>query len=404
MLNLSFNSKQLLVQCVTATAIGIVMSGSVHAVGSGYSKQSQAIDTETRLYVSRDCLITDNAATQAGQKGLFAAILGVIVPLVIDSTIDLVVDELKKIRKEESTGKLYAPLYVYDPASGASAPDWDPNLNCFTAITGKFSPGPHNSTVKASSWNFSSPAPSGQASNTPNESNPAVIQRLRDNRILLADDMYESIFETRIVFEEDETAFRLESQYLHVASLQEGLSRSAGQVYTWQINGPGTSPNKEVYALASIDLGTVKPGTEITKAKFLDPKTKGQKTGLIAKVGMTKASLAAFKKQPKAIGYTPAFIQMTNTQTKKPGKAAELVAALLKGAKTNISTAVTEAIVPADQDALDASILDARIAVATALAAKAAGPTQEAKDLADLQLEKACNALEELGETSNSCP
>ncbi len=454
---------------------------------SGYSSSAndeKDTKVETRLFVGQDCLLSDNGASER-QGAFLGVLLKFVVPFLVEKSIDLVTNELTKIKKAESVGDVYTHLYEYN--IGAKVPTWNPQLSCYTAVTGKFIKG-DSGLAPGDSWNYDHNVSLDNALEKPRKSHMGVVQRLKDNEIELIDDEYYSVFEIKVEdFEEDVsdgTAFRLKSRYFHAPRLLNNRS-TAGQVYTWKIGGPGTSPNKQIYALATIDLGDIKRGKEITRLDFSFGKIKGHETGLIAQIGMSKTSLEKIKTDPtgckgiedcettvKALAdmdaklslakvallkaheptnlsgfreflsnldtvdcenpdmeiamealtaaaycdhkkmvadassslpprnYTPAVISMTNTQTKKPSDAAKLVAALLSGAKESISAAAKEAITPVDQEQLATNILDAEIAVATAVAEYAAATTDAAKNLADLKHQKACSELQKLDETA----
>lgn len=227
--------------------------------------------------------------------------------------------------------------------------------------------------------------------------NTQISNRFKDNEIDV-NQIY-SIFETKLKFSKDASAFKFESQYLDVKKL---LSKkdSTELVYSYELVGPGATPDSVVLASTAFNFGTVKAGLTYTPLKF----PKGQESGWIRTVGMSKEALLSFISQhhlsanEKITQYSPVKLKTSNIQTNKPSDGAKLVAAILGEAKETLATEAVSALVPEDKDEVAKKLLDAQIAYQTTQVAieEASSKTDVHKQLAELEARKACGALKEL--------
>ena len=359
---------------------------------SATGKRQDLTVVETRTYISNQCLVTSN--NSAMDKGIGAVVASTLIPVAVNWFIDQITESLTKVKKVQKVSTTEFYLYTYDKED--KYPKWNSDFKCITSITGVFEDEALESGLLDELDNTSSQVTLANIDTRDNE----VHQRLKDNEIFVSE-VY-SIFESKLEFSKDASAFKFVSQYLDIKNLLTNKN-STELVYSYELVGPGSTPDSVVLASAAFNFGTVKPGLFYAPLKF----KKGKESGWIRTVGMSKESLLSFISQHhlnaenKITHYSPIKLKASNIQTNKPSDGAKLVAAILGEAKETLSTAAVAKLVPEDKDEVAKKLLDAQIAYQTTKVAivDASGESEDHQRLAELQARKACEALKELDPT-----
>lgn len=362
---------------------------------SATAKKTDLSKVKTNTYISANCLISSNTAP--ADRGLGIIIASTLIPLAIDWAIDQFTDKLTEVKKEESKSQTELYLYKYDPKK-KKYPQWNDNFGCITSVTGVFEKDSLEGSI-IQNVDYTTTVKLSDSS----KRDKKVIERLNDNKIKIKSSNIFSIYESKIEFSEDVSAFKFVSQYLDFKKLLS-TKRSTELVYSYEFVGPGLTPDSETYASAALNFGTVKPNTVFTPGKF----SKSKETGWIRKVGMTNDSLLSFLSQydvddnSKIKNYTPIKFKVVNLQTNKPSDGAKLVAAILGKAKETISSEAVKAWVPKDKGQQKKDLLDAKISLATSKVSvfDAQSKSKDHQALAELQKQKACDALKELNSSA----
>lgn len=377
-------------------ALSLVL-GTASCSTASLSRPSNA-PIETRSYLTSDCLLDNNSA-EVKSQGLFGVILVAMIPKAIEWTIDRFVEDLNKIDKTESASSNYFYLYTYDSEKDLY-PRWNRNFGCITTITGSFSKSSTNNEYPES-WEFGSPVDLGTTVDLTKMSlsDSRVITRLGQNGIHVEEGKVLSIQEVSIKLSEDETAFRFENRFFYSRAPLNG-KKQAGVVYTYVLSGPGVEPDGSIYFAIPISRGAVGAKDEW---RYGGDFSEGE-TGWVTRTGMSLASLMTFfSSHKKSKEYTPVRLTVTNTHTTKPSDGAKLAASFLNAIKTPLAGALGKEFTPEDIDT--AAEYDAQIAVAKALVSveKAKQGSEEEKNLAELELAKACLTVRKIGLNNPSC-
>lgn len=356
-----------------------------HSTGS---QAKPAAEFTTSIIVSQDCIVTGAKPSTNGQA-FIGAVAAVLLPMLVEMGIDALTADLKKIRTVKSSGEVYFDLYRLSAKK-------QPVLRmpgCITAITGEMKP---QSRINEAPIRADTPVDAKSSEGT-------ILKRLQDNGVAVDPGKLYSVIEIEVETSADRTAFRYAPRYVRVLKLMPGNGGKAqGLALNLSMSGAGASPNGTVYSLAPVSLGTVNEGLALDRLSDPD-KLEQMKTGYLAMPGMSDLSLRAYFQDvitgKTSASYMPSNFKAELVQTQKPSDLAIFVANVLDKAKTKLSDAAGAAIKDMDPFKASQAKLDAQIAVAQArsdLADANAGTSDEKKALAQLKLDKAQAALDEL--------
>ena len=362
-----------------ALMIGVALaaSGTASHASGVLQAAPQKTEVQTLVFTGSDCLLTSDQRP-AEVQGIFTVILGFLFPLAVEYAFDAVSEELTKVRKKSSKGDVEFHLWERKTASlsaeteeayAALYGDQDvpePILNsleyrmpsCVTSITAEF-------TADQKSRVLESVARQSAVKADPAAND--LRQRLADNGINPA--KIHHVFEVRVAGSADRTSYRYVPVLAGVYEFIPGNRASKqGVVFAISLQGPGATPWGTTYSGASISLGEVRAGL------VLDSRSDRQAsltrlgkltTGELIYPGISDAAYHAVRRdhgEPVLIEtadgnevplldtldrevreyqvnqFMPAKLQIEVTQTKKPGDAARVAAALLSKIKPKASS------------------------------------------------------------------
>lgn len=344
--------------------------------------EAQAAAPKTLVVIGNECLVTSRTPV-AQQQALIGAVAAIIVPVLVELAIDNISNDLKKVRKQESSGSVDINLWQR-PEEGTGLALAMPN--CITSLTGDFSAGQSRRLAEVNT----------SVAVEPGADLETVLSRLAANGII-ATKLYH-VAESQVGWSPDQTAFNLKPVYLKSFELMPGNGASKqGVVYNISLRGPGASPWGTTYALAPVSVGEVSNGFEL-HLRAADPaqqkKLAGLETGFMTIPGMSEAAYQSYVKdwsKREIDTFMPANLQIGVVQTKKPSDAAVFLATVLDKAKPKIVEKAGAAVNPDGPFNESQAMLEAEIAwkkAAKAVADANALGTADARTLEILSLEE----------------
>lgn len=344
--------------------------------------EAQAAAPKTLVMIGDECLVTSRKPADQ-QQALIGAIAAVLVPVLVELAIDGLSADLKKVRKQESSGSVNLNLWQR-PEEGSGLALAMPG--CITSLTGEFSTGMSKRLEKVDT----------SVAVQPGATLETLLARLSANGIT-ATKLYH-VAESQISWSPDHTAFNLKPVYLRAVELMPGNSASKqGLVYNISLRGPGASPWGSTYALAPISVGEVSNGFElhlnspdVSKQKMLSQ----LETGFMTIPGLSEAAYQSYVQdwsRREIDTFMPANLQVEVIQTMKPSDAAVFLATVLDKAKPKIVEKSGAAVTADGPFNESQASLEAEIAwkkAAKALADATALGTTDAQSLEILRLEE----------------
>lgn len=365
-----------------------LLAGCSLVVSSSLAHTEPKLNITTSVIASQSCIVTGDKPPAGGQA-FIGAVAAILLPIVVELGIDALSSDLKKIRTVKSAGEIDFDLYEL---SNKRTPIRH-MPGCITVVAGEMQ---EQSRINDTGIQ-------GDTVIDAKSDEAAILTRLKDNGVVVATGKLYSVVEVEVETSADGTAFRYAPRYVRVLKLLPGNSAKAqGLALNLSMSGPGASPNGTVYSLAPIALGTATNALALDRVQHAD-KLKNMKTGYLAMPGMSDLSIRAYIQDivaGKASGsYMPTNLKAELVQTQKPTDLALFISNMLEKAKPKISETVGTEIKSLDPFKASQVKLDADIAVAQAtsdLADANAGTSEEKKTLAQLKLDKANAARDEL--------
>lgn len=381
------------------TSVIIILSFfSIGCVATSGHTNTSTLKLSTRVFINDKCLITHKIGDDGEAAGLGAALVGALVPVVVDYAIGLIVKKMTEIQKDTSSGSGVIDLYEISK-NDVGFPVFSPKFSCITVLTGEFD------DTNESGFLYRDIKPFN-ASETERKDYSKLKQHLSDNEFTLAPngEIY-AVYEFSLNPSQDKTAFRVENRYLHINKLLENR-RSRELMYTFQLQGPGVNDAGVEYLTITEKFGEVKPnivkiGDDFGTNKISDPYaypaiSKPSWLAILRDFNKVDNKWDALSNQNKR--YMPAKAIATMIQLKNPSDADKFFAKLLEAAKSPLSSAIVGKLAPPDNTQ---AIYDAKIAYQSAIneLENAGTEASGARKLAELKKEKACELLVTLGES-----
>ncbi|WP_417456763.1 hypothetical protein [Kordiimonas sp.] len=312
--------------------------------------------TEVRSYISPQCVLSPN-----GDDKVLGFLAGIFVPMALEWVIGGVAKSIREASKEKShtlTDKDTFNLYVAAPDVNATPPTLkpilpNPNFGCLTTVVGEFEDAAVNDVFELRRVNKSSPVDF-----TAQNSMAMVSQRLVDNGIKIKGTP-KIVYEGRIAYSNDKTAFQLKSQYLEVNQLDSTTSnKSRGMTLMYEIKGPAAEEDGSSYALIALGFGDVARGKKMTPDDFASGKKPGAETGWVRTVGLPYHSRVAYLKAAKAgdtsmNGFAPARLVTRLTEIEAANKTGLFIAEVLDGVKEDVAAEIAKKILPESRQAAE---------------------------------------------------
>ncbi|WP_417461032.1 hypothetical protein [Kordiimonas sp.] len=365
----------------------LVLAGCVATV----STTQVDAKTEVRTYISQKCLLSPDPKEEDKVLGFLA---GIFVPMALEWVIGGVAKSIREASKEKShtltdkdTFDLYVARTVKIPEPPRLAPILpNPKFGCLTTVVGEFEDAAVNDVFELHRVKKTSPVDFSA-----DNSMEMVSQRLKDNKIKIKGTP-KIVYEGRIAYSNDQTAFQLKSQYLQVDQLHSTTSKKArGMTLMYEIKGPAAEEDGSSYALIALGFGDVARGKKMTPADFASGKKPGAETGWVRAVGLPYHSRVAYLRAVKTgnlkmNGYAPARLITRLTEIEAANKTGLFIAEVLDGVKEDVAAEIAKKILPESRRAaekeetakiqgLEQAKRDAEIALAEAKALLIAAQT-----------------------------
>jgi hypothetical protein len=312
------------------------------------AKDKNGTEYETRVYLRRQCLLSEDKVLTDADKGvtnrLFGVLAGIFVPLLIEKVIGGISAALKKAGSEKTlkdSGRISTYLYRLPREEKVIL---NPDLQCVIVVRGSFTgPDPENPPK----IRFEEP----RVLLAPTDGD-SWKKRLDQNGIPVA--FIAAAYEARIKLSDDETALLYESRFFAVNEFQGSRSQDKRSVViSIALSGAGTAEGEPVLSLVMVNLRDVRKGTVLGPN---DLKTK--RSTWVGGLGMNEASLNALKTlefpakptDPTAPGYKhylgvmPITVEGVFAETDSGNKALLFIAEVLEATKGDVSKALSSEI------------------------------------------------------------
>ena len=318
---------------------------------------------EFRLYLRESCLLNPPPAERT--RAVVGALLGLLVPKVIEAAIGGIATALKKAGDKETrqvTADEFASLYVADDKQALAV---NPDLGCILAV-----------------WFNEDGEP---------PADDEISKKLRAEKALPAGATLAGAFEAAIRPVSDATSFYLETRYFCAREfIGERGKKERDYVITLNLSTPDATIEGQTFALGKIDLGTIKRNGVIAPQAGVGAGSARLRSNLMPWSQISQASKAAYDVDVAAgraakRRYMPVTFTLTVSETADGNAFLLKLGDLLGGAAGTIAGAVSKKILPGE--------------VAKAAAEEAASATKlyEEELQAEIEVEKAKKALADGG-------
>lgn len=296
---------------------------------------------ELRIYLLKDCLINP-VPESADRRVLPAALLGVVVPRLIESALSGIAAALKKAGSEETvqvSGAAIESLYVADTQQALRA---NPSMGAILAVWYR----PHDDK-------------------TPDD---RVAIALKTAKLVPPDVAVTGVFEAQVRTTSDGTACFLDTRHFSVrAFVGDRRKDRRGFVVSVGIASPSADPEGHTIALGHVDFGAVDMGASLVPdGQPLDVLPK-YRSNLMPWTPISAASKAAYDRDVaagRAAGrsYMPVTVSVTVSETAEGNpfllKVGELIGGVAKDAGVELSKQILqEAAGAVGKQAVDAEKL-----------------------------------------------
>ncbi|HEX8264572.1 MAG TPA: hypothetical protein VF596_04045 [Pyrinomonadaceae bacterium] len=309
---------------------------------------------ETRVYLRRQCILTESTANSTAKPEFFGAIAGIFVPLLIGKALSGVSSALKKAGSEEvlkDTGNYPTYLYQLSNIDQERKLALNPDFGCVIMARGVFNSPDPEGYMDQSKVEF----PKDGLFLDKDQSSDRIV-RLNKCNIPIKEIV--ALYEAEIKPSDDKTAFLYESRFLEVNSFQGSRSSdSRAIVISLAINGAGSKEGSSTLSLALLNLGELKKGAVLGPNEL-----KKRRSSWLGGIGISDNVLKSIDKikipQGKNIGVMPVTLEGTFAETEKGSKALLFIAEVLNAAEKDLTKTISGEILK-DRDAEDIKEADA---------------------------------------------
>ncbi|HXA36582.1 MAG TPA: hypothetical protein VNW26_09640 [Steroidobacteraceae bacterium] len=260
---------------VGAVCLSLLQMQTAHAA---QATQAAHDNVEVRAYVDDTCIIADepyflpvtankDAADQSNAKflPLIGLVVGKLAELFINHEIQASADRMKSGAARKDTRyavtkqmNLYRVDFQPVPTLGINA-----KLGCMTIVAASFKPDPAECTAEYVPKELA-PAAKHLPQNqwTTSRTDDSIENQLRRANVCVSGKA-RAVYEARLEFSNDGTAFRLKDAGYRIESLLTTTEKGAARttVYTLKISNPGATDQQEVLSSAWVNIGTVTAGS-----------------------------------------------------------------------------------------------------------------------------------------------
>lgn len=291
---------------------------------------------ETRVYVRKQCLLSEPNDISAVAPELLGALAAIFVPLLIGKAISGISAALRKAGSEKTlrdSGRLPTYLYRLSRQEGKNVLSLNPDLGAVIIVRGVFSK-PDDQTIP--NLTFSTPGVFLDPDDTDKR-----IRRLNENGIPVTE--IAAAYEARIIRSDDETALRYETRFFELNQYQDSADKRT-VVVTIALQGAGDKEGEPTLSLAMINLGEIRTGT------VLGPDQLGsRRSAWLGGLGITDGSLKAIEKisfpaNKASLGIMPVTVEGMFAETEAANKALLFIADVLDATKDDVAKTVSAEI------------------------------------------------------------
>ena len=229
---------------------------------------------ELRGFLSDSCIASDEPYYLPPLEGdqvakgfpLASPIVSKIALAMVDGIIKLAASGMSDAAGQKDLR--YVEAYDIDlyQATLLDSPDYDLNerFGCVTVVAASFEPAGTDCTHRYIPKTVPPSVTEDDMEASVVRDDPSIENILRRANVCV-DGVAHSVFEARVSFSKDRTAFRMESAGLWVDSLLSTKSRRAKRsiIYTFDIAEPGTGSKPKTLAVASVPVGIVTAGLQV---------------------------------------------------------------------------------------------------------------------------------------------
>ncbi len=250
---------------ITLLALLVLLSAT-------YAADNSSVDNDWRVFINSSCIITDEPfllpqsddEATARMAPLFGILVSKLASTLISTVIEGSVGGLGGQAARKDTKYVTAKdfnLYVAE-LSESPATSINPRLGCITVVAGQFHPDSIDCTDdyiprEVSVESLQLPQSEWQTGRTDN----SVENILRRANVCMAGPT-KSVYEARILFSDDKTAYRMNNAGYWINSLMSTKSTTASRnlLYTLEIVGPSAGSGGPALSTAWVNIGQVSAG------------------------------------------------------------------------------------------------------------------------------------------------
>jgi hypothetical protein len=250
---------------ITLLALLVLLSAT-------YAADNSSVDNDWRVFINSTCIITDEPfllpqsddEAAARVAPLFGILVSKLASTLISTVIEGTVVGLGGQAARKDTKYVNAKdfnLYLAD-LSESPATTINPRLGCITVVAGQFHPDSLDCTGdyiprEVSVESLQLPQSEWQTARTDN----SVENILRRANVCMAGQT-KSVYEARIQFSDDKTAYRMNNAGYWINSLMSTKSTTASRnlLYTLEMVGPSAGSGGPVLSTAWVNIGQVSAG------------------------------------------------------------------------------------------------------------------------------------------------
>ena len=259
-----------------ASKWSVTLLALIVLLSAAYAADNSPVDNDWRVFINSTCIITDEpfllpqsddeaAARVAPLFGILVSKLAsTLIGTVIEGTVVGLGGQAARKDTKYVTAKDFN-LYLAD-LSESPATTINPRLGCITVVAGQFQPDSLDCTGdyiprEVSVESLQLPQSEWQTARTDN----SVENILRRANVCMAGQT-KSMYEARIQFSDDKTAYRMNNAGYWINSLMSTKSTTASRnlLYTLEMVGPFAGSGGAVLSTAWVNIGQVSAGDTAT--------------------------------------------------------------------------------------------------------------------------------------------
>jgi hypothetical protein len=295
--------------------------------------------TELRVHLLKDCVINPAPGGGAERTILPAALLGVVVPKVIESALSGVATALKKAGTAETVqvaGTAFENLYVADAQQVLRA---NPILGCVLAVWYR----PQDDRV----------------------ADDRIAATLKTAKLIPADVTVTGAFEAVIRTTPDGTAWFLDARHFSVREFVGDRHKDRRSfVVSVAVTAPSADPDGHTVALGHLDFGTVERGAHLIPDGHPEDAFPRYRSNLMPWAPISAASKAAYDRDVTAgraanRSYMPVTFNVTVSETAEGNAFLLKLGELIGGASKEVAGELGKEVVEKATDAIGEGNADA---------------------------------------------